>query len=101
MRPRARISAEKLAADLGVNINELATKMFEAKSDVSAFSDAELLRMDSKEYNVAGKELRVSVLETTSPKTVLDRKALEERTCECYGVIKTEYDRLLPMRLAV
>jgi manganese-dependent inorganic pyrophosphatase len=66
--------AEKLAADLGVNINDLATKMFEAKSDVSAFSDAELLRMDSKEYTVAGKELRVSVLETTAPKVVLDRK---------------------------
>lgn len=69
-----RAVAEKLAADLGVNIGELATAMFEAKSDVSAFSDAELLRMDSKEYNVAGKELRVSVLETTAPKLVLDRK---------------------------
>jgi len=67
--------AEKLAADLGVSIPELATAMFEAKSDVSSFSDAELLRMDSKEYNVAGKELRVSVLETTAPKIVLDRKA--------------------------
>ncbi len=67
--------AEALAADLGVSIAELATAMFEAKSDVSAFSDAELLRMDSKEYNVAGKELRVSVLETTAPKVVLDRKA--------------------------
>ncbi len=70
-----RAVAEKLAADLGVNIGELASAMFAAKSDVSRFSDAELLRMDSKEYNVAGKELRVSVLETTSPKTVLDRKA--------------------------
>ncbi|MFN4154907.1 MAG: manganese-dependent inorganic pyrophosphatase [Paracoccaceae bacterium] len=70
-----RAVAEKLAADLGVNIGELATAMFEAKSDVSAFSDAELLRMDSKEYTVAGKELRVSVLETTAPKIVLDRKA--------------------------
>lgn len=67
--------AETLAADLGVNLGELATAMFEAKSDVSAFSDAALLRMDSKEYNVAGKELRVSVLETTAPKIVLDRKA--------------------------
>ena len=70
-----RAVAEKLAADLGVNIAELAANMFAAKSDVSRFSDAELLRMDSKEYNVAGKELRVSVLETTSPKIVLDRKA--------------------------
>jgi manganese-dependent inorganic pyrophosphatase len=69
-----RAVAEKLAADLGVSINELASAMFEAKSDVSAFSDAELLRMDSKEYSVAGKELRVSVLETTAPKIVLDRK---------------------------
>ena len=65
---------EKLAADLGVNMGELATAMFEAKSDVSEFSDAELLRMDSKEYTVDGKELRVSVLETTAPKLILDRK---------------------------
>jgi CRP-like cAMP-binding protein len=28
--------------------------------------------------------------------TVLDRDALEKRTCECYGVVKLEYDRLLP-----
>jgi manganese-dependent inorganic pyrophosphatase len=70
-----RAVAEKLAADLGVNIADLAAAMFAAKSDVSRFSDAELLRMDSKEYNVAGRELRVSVLETTSPKVVLDRKA--------------------------
>ncbi|MBL8562868.1 MAG: manganese-dependent inorganic pyrophosphatase [Gemmobacter sp.] len=70
-----RAVAESLAADLGVSLADLATAMFEAKSDVSAFSDADLLRMDSKEYNVAGKELRVSVLETTAPKVVLDRKA--------------------------
>ena len=28
--------------------------------------------------------------------TVLDRPALEQRTCECYAVVKKEYDRLLP-----
>jgi CRP-like cAMP-binding protein len=28
--------------------------------------------------------------------TVLDRAALEQRTCECYAVVKKEYDRLLP-----
>ncbi|MFZ5752461.1 MAG: manganese-dependent inorganic pyrophosphatase [Pseudomonadota bacterium] len=70
-----RAVAEKLAADLGVSIPDYAAEMFAAKSDVSAFSDAELLRMDSKEYTVDGKELRVSVLETTAPKVVLDRKA--------------------------
>ncbi|WP_022703929.1 manganese-dependent inorganic pyrophosphatase [Pseudorhodobacter ferrugineus] len=73
--PHDRSVAEKLAADLGVSIADHAAELFAAKSDVSAFSDAELLRMDSKEYTVAGKDLRVSVLETTSPKMVLDRKA--------------------------
>lgn len=73
--PHDRSVAEKLAADLRVDIPDLAAELFAAKSDVSAFSDAELLRMDSKEYNVAGKDLRVSVLETTAPKVVLDRKA--------------------------
>lgn len=63
-----------LAQDLGVEISEYASEMFEAKSDVSAFSDAELLRMDSKEYAVGDTKFRVSVLETTAPKMVLDRK---------------------------
>jgi CRP-like cAMP-binding protein len=31
---------------------------------------------------------------------VLDRRALEARTCECYEVVKKEYDRLLPHQLA-
>ena len=33
--------------------------------------------------------------------TVLDRPGLENRTCECYAVVKKEYDRLLPDRLAI
>jgi CRP-like cAMP-binding protein len=32
--------------------------------------------------------------------TVLDRPRLEEATCECYEVVKKEYDRLLPEKLA-
>ena len=64
-----------LAKDLGVDISAYAAELFAAKSDVSAFSDAALLRMDSKEYAVEGTKFRVSVLETTSPKMVLDRKA--------------------------
>lgn len=67
--------AVALAADLGIDIASLAAEMFAAKSDVSSFSDAELLRMDSKEYAVDGTKFRVSVLETTSPATVLSRKA--------------------------
>ncbi|SEG24533.1 manganese-dependent inorganic pyrophosphatase [Thalassococcus halodurans] len=66
--------AHALADDLGVNIGELAAEMFAAKSDVSAFSDAELIRMDSKEYEVDGTKFRVSVLETTAPDIPLNRK---------------------------
>ena len=32
--------------------------------------------------------------------SVLDRPGLERRTCECYAVVKREYDRLLPARAA-
>ena len=31
--------------------------------------------------------------------TVLDRPKLEQRVCECYGVVKREFDRLLPYKL--
>jgi len=67
--------AQKLASELNLDLAAYAGEMFEAKSDVSAFSDAELLRMDSKEYAVGDTKFRVSVLETTAPKMVLDRKA--------------------------
>lgn len=32
--------------------------------------------------------------------SVLDRPGLEQRTCECYAVVKREYDRLLPGTIA-
>jgi len=32
--------------------------------------------------------------------TVLDRAGLESRSCECYAVVKKEYDRLLPAKTA-
>jgi manganese-dependent inorganic pyrophosphatase len=73
--PTDRALADKLAADLGIDIAAYAADMFAAKSDVSHMSDAELIRLDSKKYEVGGKSFRVSVLETTAPAIVLDRKA--------------------------
>ncbi len=32
--------------------------------------------------------------------TILDRAGLEKRTCECYKVVRAEYKRLLPERIA-
>ncbi len=69
-----RALAKELAEDLGIKISDYAAEMFAAKSDVSSYSDVELLRLDSKAYEVDGTKFRVSVLETTSPSTVLARK---------------------------
>ena len=33
--------------------------------------------------------------------SIIDRLGLEARTCECYAVVKAEYDRLLPAVVAV
>ena len=69
-----RALAERLAGDLGVEIDGFASEMFAAKSDVSHLSEAELLRMDSKEFETDDVTFRVSVLETTSPGAILGRK---------------------------
>ncbi len=73
--PRDVSIAHRMAKDLGLDIKTYAAEMFAAKSDISHFSDAELLRLDSKVFEVDGSKFRVSVLETTSPDTVLARKA--------------------------
>ena len=70
-----RALAEALAEELSVSLSEYSAQMFAAKSDVSAFSDVELLRMDSKSFPVGDQTFRVSVLETTAPHVVLARKA--------------------------
>ena len=33
--------------------------------------------------------------------SVLDRPGLEKRSCECYAVVKREYERLLPAKVAL
>ena len=70
-----RAVATALAHDLGIDITLLASEMFTAKSDVSAFSDTELLLLDSKKYTVDNTNFRISVLETTAPNVILNRKA--------------------------
>lgn len=72
--PRDVSIAHRLAKDLKLDIPEYAAEIFAAKSDISHFSDAELLRLDSKIFEVGSTKLRVSVLETTSPDSVLARK---------------------------
>lgn len=66
--------ARELATALDVDITEYATAMFDAKSNIAEFSDTELLRMDSKIVEIGGENLRIAVLETTNPSTVLERR---------------------------
>jgi DNA-directed RNA polymerase subunit N (RpoN/RPB10) len=50
----------------------------------------------------AGKLQRAGLMRYTRGKIeVLDRLGVEERCCECYKVIKDEYDRLLPASKAL
>ena len=72
--PHDKDVAEKLAEKLGINITTYANEMFAAKSDISSFTDAGLIKMDSKKYDVGDKNFRVSVLETTTPETILARQ---------------------------
>ena len=66
--------AKKLAKDLGIDMKSYASQLFTAKSDVSNYTDPELILMDSKKYDVGGKKLRISVMETTKPNEILKRK---------------------------
>lgn len=66
--------AEKLALKLGINIEKYSNEMFEAKSDVSDFTDLGLINIDSKKYAIGEKNVRVSVVETTNPESILKRK---------------------------
>ncbi|WP_010178698.1 manganese-dependent inorganic pyrophosphatase [Aquimarina agarilytica] len=74
--------AQFLSDQLGIDMEAYAIQMFEAKSDVSHFSDEDLIKMDSKKYEVGGKKYRISVLETTAPNIVLDRKESILKTIE-------------------
>jgi CRP-like cAMP-binding protein len=48
----------------------------------------------------AGKLQAAGLIEYSRGKiSVLDRKKLEARVCECYAVVKKEYDRLLPQAM--
>jgi manganese-dependent inorganic pyrophosphatase len=73
--PQDKDIAERLATELGVTCDAYAMEMFNAKSDISAFTDKGLLTLDSKKFEVGDRNLRVSVIETTNPAMVLERKA--------------------------
>ena len=72
--PEDKAVAEALAVLAEVNIDEVADAMFSAKSDLTGMSPADLLMADSKIFTLAGKKIRLSVLETTKPENALAMK---------------------------
>ena len=66
--------AEKLLADLCIDMADYANQMFAAKSDVSEISDQRLLTLDCKDYVIAGKKYRLAMLETQTPEALLNRR---------------------------
>jgi len=51
--------------------------------------------------DAAGKLQRAGLIQYNRGKiTVTDRPGVEKRSCECYQVVKTEFDRLLPYAMA-
>ncbi len=71
---RDRDAAAALAEIAGVSVNELAEKMFAAKSDLTGMSAQDIIMMDSKAAEFADKKIRVSVLETVKPENALAMK---------------------------
>ena len=67
--------AEELADVLDLDITDFTEQLLKAKSDLSGFSDQELVTLDSKKYQVGEHNLRVSVLETTDSAAALSRSA--------------------------
>ncbi len=72
--PHDKSVVETIALNLEINFVELADKMFEAKSDISDYTDIGLLKLDSKKTAIGDKNFRVSVIETMKSEMVISRK---------------------------
>lgn len=71
-----QLYAEKLATIAGItDIQAWGNEMLQAKSDVSHMSDAEILVLDYKNFEYAGKKVGIGVAETLSPDDLIARKA--------------------------
>jgi manganese-dependent inorganic pyrophosphatase len=66
--------ANDLATELNLDLTDYAYQMFAAKSNVSHLSAKELIFTDSKNYPIQTLSIQIAVVETTDPKSILDRQ---------------------------
>lgn len=79
--------AEKLAKICEQKINELAKKMFEAKSDISGINLKDLILMDYKDFQEGKIKFGIGVCETIIPVTILKKK---EKILSLLDIIKKQ-----------
>jgi len=73
----------EMKAKANIDSDELAEKMFDAKSDITGLTADDLLHFDSKVFTIEGKKLRISTIETTRPQKVLELTSqLKDRMLE-------------------
>jgi manganese-dependent inorganic pyrophosphatase len=66
--------AKKLSEISKQNINELAEKMFKAKSDIIGINLKDLILQDFKKYSEKNVKFGIGVCETVLPETILEKK---------------------------
>jgi manganese-dependent inorganic pyrophosphatase len=72
--PGDKVNAEELAKIAGVDMHAFADAMLEAKAAVDHLDASTLVTMDSKNFKLGGKKVKVAVLETTKPALPLARQ---------------------------
>lgn len=82
-----RLWVKRLSELVGTTPAELAENLFEAKSDLSAFSPKEIAKLDYKNFDFGGTKVGIGVVETVKPEKV---KALEEELKKALSEIKKE-----------
>jgi len=66
--------AVELAQISGIDLQKHADAMLDAKADIGHLSPQEVVMMDSKVFEIGGRRLRVSVVETTRPEIALAQR---------------------------
>ena len=66
--------AKELAEIAGIDLHAHAEAMLDAKAEIGHLAPKDVVMMDSKVYEIGGKKLRISVVETTKPARALEQR---------------------------
>ncbi len=82
-----RFWVDYLTKKLHINQTELAERLFEAKSDLSAFTSEQIVKLDWKNFEFEGNKIGIGVIETVKPGQV---KKIEQSLREALAKVKEE-----------